>query len=63
MIATRNIKKGGELINDYGSLSNGELLRRCMAPHVSLLSAFHETVSRGLVSLGPLMLSGVHGCL
>lgn len=30
MIATARIAKGDELINSYGDLSNGELLRRCV---------------------------------
>jgi hypothetical protein len=29
MIATCSIKQGDEIINSYGDLSNGELLRRC----------------------------------
>jgi N-lysine methyltransferase SETD6 len=29
MIATKDIPAGAELINNYGDLSNGELLRRC----------------------------------
>lgn len=32
MIATQNIVAGEEIINDYGPLSNGELLRRCCTP-------------------------------
>ena len=38
MIATRSITRGEELINDYGPLSNGELLRRCAVPSLQLLN-------------------------
>jgi SET domain-containing protein 6 len=45
MIATCSIKQGEEIINSYGDLSNGELLRRhgswllsvcCIALHVAV---------------------------
>lgn len=43
MIATRDISKGDEMINDYGPLSNGELLRRygAVARHLPFNTRSH----------------------